>query len=104
MNKIFSAFVFLLSICSLTLAQGEKVPDWAHPGSETHVQVTPPSDFRTFSFFAALLTYNIFVLGYLYYGETSFFSGYFIYNALRSILLTKISLYNHLFFSYYFIY
>lgn len=46
MKKIISMFVFLLFLCSLTLAQGEKVPDWAHPGSETHVQVSPPSDFH----------------------------------------------------------
>jgi hypothetical protein len=39
-------FLVLSSIPCLVLAQETKVPDWAQPGSETHTQISPPSDFH----------------------------------------------------------
>jgi len=39
-------FLMLSSIPYLVLAQETKVPDWAQPGSETHTQISPPSDFH----------------------------------------------------------
>ncbi len=39
-------FLVLSSIPYLVLAQETKVPDWARPGSETHTQISPPSDFH----------------------------------------------------------
>lgn len=42
-----SAIIFLILISSAIIyAQEKKVPDWAKPGSETHVQVSPPKDFH----------------------------------------------------------
>ena len=41
--------IFLLALCVLPLlayAQKPVVPDWALPGSKTHKQVAPPSDFH----------------------------------------------------------
>jgi hypothetical protein len=41
------AFLILLfSVAPPLLAQTPVVPDWAQPGSPTHVQVPPPSDFH----------------------------------------------------------
>jgi len=40
--------ILLIFICLpiILLAQETKVPDWAQPGSDTHVQVSPPTDFH----------------------------------------------------------
>ena len=48
MNNI-RLILFLILACAaprLTLAQNPSVPDWAQPGSATHVQVPPPADFH----------------------------------------------------------
>ena len=46
MEKIIKGFVLIVVSCSLLIAQTDKVPEWAQPGSETHVQVSPPTDFH----------------------------------------------------------
>ena len=41
--------IFVLMFCVLpyfVFAQNKDVPEWAQPGSETHTQVSPPSDFH----------------------------------------------------------
>ena len=43
------SFLFILMLCGalhLLHAQSSAVPDWAQPGSSTHVQVPPPADFH----------------------------------------------------------
>ena len=43
------SFLFILMLCGplhLSRAQSPAVPDWAQPGSPTHVQVPPPADFH----------------------------------------------------------
>ncbi len=41
--------LFLLTLFTspfISFAQNKEVPEWAQPGSETHTQVSPPSDFH----------------------------------------------------------
>jgi hypothetical protein len=45
--KRWTSFILLLcGPCLLVRAQAPAVPDWAQPGSPTHVQVPPPADFH----------------------------------------------------------
>jgi hypothetical protein len=46
---LFMKLIFVLMLCIspyLAFAQKPVVPDWALPGSETHTQISPPSDFH----------------------------------------------------------
>ena len=41
--------IFVLMLCTIPfilLAQNPDVPEWSKPGSETHTQISPPSDFH----------------------------------------------------------
>jgi hypothetical protein len=40
------AIAFMLSFAAASAADKPVVPDWAQPGSATHVQVAPPADFH----------------------------------------------------------
>ena len=42
----YAATAFLLSLAAASAADKPVVPDWAQPGSPTHVQVAPPADFH----------------------------------------------------------
>ena len=44
--RIFLLTTALLAASRIVCAQGPNVPDWAQPGSATHVQVPPPAGFR----------------------------------------------------------
>jgi hypothetical protein len=45
--KRWTSFILLVcGPCLLVRAQAPTVPDWAQPGSPTHVQVPPPADFH----------------------------------------------------------
>src|ERR1022692_2694263 len=46
MKKFFQPLLPVLMICAPLAAQVPAVPDWAQPGSATHVQVPPPADFH----------------------------------------------------------
>lgn len=41
---LFSVLLFIVS--PMAIAETPKVPDWAQPGSATHQQVSPPTDFH----------------------------------------------------------
>ncbi len=45
MRLTFSLILCCPFVCLLN-AQKPDVPDWAKPGSATHVQVAPPTDFH----------------------------------------------------------
>jgi hypothetical protein len=44
--KLWVAGALAMSFAASANAQTGKVPDWAQPGSSTHVQVAPPKDFH----------------------------------------------------------
>jgi hypothetical protein len=46
MKRWIGFILFLSGPCLLVCAQAPAVPDWAQPGSPTHVQVPPPADFH----------------------------------------------------------
>jgi hypothetical protein len=46
MKRILSALTVSLLVYTIAVSQTPEVPDWAQPGSATHVQVSPPADFH----------------------------------------------------------
>lgn len=46
MKRLMNIFSIFFPLCNFAAAQTPTVPDWAQPGSATHTQVLPPSDYH----------------------------------------------------------